>query len=93
MLVQIVRVIGKSKTINCTKRGCPLSDIQPITGIQLSVYKFSQNDFFRTVMNRIDTAHPFYLICRFECFGYAFLLCHSGNDVFHALVAGLIDFS
>lgn len=35
-MVQIVRGIGKSKTTNCTKRGCPLSDIQPITGIQLS---------------------------------------------------------
>ena len=32
------------------------------------------------------------LVSCFECFGYALLLCHSGNDGFHTLVAGLVDF-
>ena len=29
---------------------------------------------------------------RFECFGHALLLRHSGNYDFHTLVAGLVDF-
>ena len=45
------------------------------------------------VMNRIDTAYSFHLVRRFECFGYTLLLRHSGNDDFHAFVAGLVNFS
>ena len=73
------------------KRYCPLSATQPITGIQLSIYKFGQDDFLRTVADVVFTAYPFHLICRFECFGHALLLRHSGYDDFHTLVAGLVD--
>jgi len=31
----------------------------------VSIYKFGQNDFFRTTMDTIDTMHPFHLVSRF----------------------------
>lgn len=55
------------------------------------IYKFGQDNFLCTVADTVHAAHPFYLVSRFECFGSALLLCHSGNDDFHALVTGLVD--
>ncbi len=50
-----------------------------------------QNDFLRTAADAVHAAHPFHLVGGFERFGHIFLLCHSGNDDFHTLVAGLVD--
>ena len=58
----------------------------------LVIYQFVQDNFFRTVMDAIHAAYPFHLVSRFECFGHALLLHHSGNDDFHTLVTGLVDF-
>ena len=39
----------------------------------------------------IHPAHPFHLISGFQGFCHTLLLCHSGDDDFHAFVAGLVD--
>ena len=44
----------------------------------------------RIVRDTVKQGVLVHLVSRFECFGHAFLLCHSGNDVFNALVAWLI---
>lgn len=41
---------------------------QLVTGFHLSMYKFSQNDFFRPIANTVLAAHPFYLIGTEMCF-------------------------
>ena len=58
----------------------------------LVIYQFVQDNFFRTVTDAVRATYPFHLVSRFECFGHALLLRHSGNDDFHTLVAGLVDF-
>ena len=65
--------------------------MQPITGILSGIYKFYQNDFLRTAADAVHAAYPFHLVGGFERFGHTFLLCHSRNDDFHSLVAGLVN--
>ena len=55
------------------------------------IYKLGQNDFLRTAADAVHAAYPFHLVGSFECFSHTFLLCHSRDDDFHALVAGLVD--
>ena len=56
------------------------------------IYELGQNDFLRTIADAVHAAHPFHLVGGFQGFGYALLLRHSGDDSFHTLVAGLVDF-
>ena len=55
------------------------------------IYKLSQNDFLGTAADVVHPAYPFHLVGGFERFGHTLLLCHSRNDDFHTLIAGLVD--
>ena len=55
------------------------------------IYKLGQNDFLRTAADAVHAAHPFHLVGGLECVGHTFLLCHSRDDDFHTLIAGLVD--
>ena len=55
------------------------------------IYKLGQNDFLGTAADVVHPAYPFHLVGGFERFGHTLLLCHSRNDDFHTLIAGLVD--
>ena len=58
----------------------------------LSVNQFCQDDFFRPLPDVIHPANPGHLIFCFQLFIDAFCLGNLGDDLFHSMSAGLVDF-
>ena len=73
-------------------RYCRTTNLPKSSSDTLLIDQFVKNDFLRTVADIVHTTHPFHLVGCFERFGHALLLCHSVNDGFHTLIAGLVDF-
>ena len=81
------RLVASTKENSWQKPKCPLSAITANTGIRLSIYKFSQNDFLRTkvgdkIISHLTVCTAHFLKYRFHKNQLLFVLIFSGCKAF-----------